>query len=203
MSYFASIDSRSELHSLSLLFIFYLYSGPWINNCVGYRNHVHFLLFCIYIVTITVYAVTVARRQFQLVIFHDQILFGIFAPLLQPQTVATAIAEHGIVGPITGVLTLFMFIIDFAATGLVLALFIWQMSLITKGQTCVEEKIHKAIMTNSVNPVHRQRPYDLGWKQNWRTFFEMNSINELLVRFLFPFLFQPKHDGTQWISKDE
>jgi hypothetical protein len=72
------------------------------------------------------------------------------------------------------------------------------MSLITKGQTCVEEKIDKSIMNNSV---HR-RPYDLGWKQNWRTFFEINSASELLVRLMVPFLFQPKHDGTQWISKD-
>ena len=147
---------------------------------------------------ISAYSTIVARRQFQRIIFNDQVLFGLFDPLLQPQNIAIAVVHHEVVGPVTGFLTLFLFITNLVAMCLILFLAVWQMSLITKGQTCVEEKIDKSMINNSVI----RRPYDLGWRQNWRTFFEINSTNELLVRLLVPFLFQPKHDGTRWISKN-
>jgi len=147
---------------------------------------------------ISAYSTITGQQEFQLVMFHDEVLFGLFDPILQPYNVAMAVIEHQTIGPVTGVLTLFLFLINLIAMGLVFGLTVWQMSLITKGQTCVEEKIDKSLMTNSVQ---RRRPYNLGWKQNWRTFFEKNSIIELLVRLLIPFPFQPKHDGTQWISK--
>ncbi|CAF1483582.1 unnamed protein product [Adineta steineri] len=172
---------------------------PWINSCVGYRNHAHFLLFCIYMAMIAAFSTIVGQQQFQLVIFHDEILFGLFDPLLKTYNMTVAIIEHKTIGPITGVLTLFLFILNLVAMGLVLSLTLWQMSLITKGQTCVEEKIDKTIMTNS----KQRRQYDLGWKQNWKTFFEVNTYSELLVRLLIPYSFQPKHDGTQWISKND
>ncbi|CAF4335397.1 unnamed protein product, partial [Adineta steineri] len=127
------------------------------------------------------------------------VVFGLFDPLLKTYNMTVAIIEHKTIGPITGVLTLFLFILNLVAMGLVLSLTLWQMSLITKGQTCVEEKIDKAIMTNS----KQRRQYDLGWKQNWKTFFEVNTYSELLVRLLIPYSFQPKHDGTQWISKND
>ncbi|CAF0742558.1 unnamed protein product [Rotaria sordida] len=174
---------------------------PWINNCVGYRNHVHFILFCFFMALISAYATIVGQKQFQLVMFHDQILFGLFAPILQPEELVTTIIEHKTIGPITGVLTLFLFLTNLVAMGLVLMLTIWQISLITKGQTCVEERIDKSIVTNSVQG-QKQRPYDFGFKLNWAKFFEVNKISELLFRLLIPFPFQPKHDGTQWISKD-
>ena len=79
---------------------------------------------------------------------------------------------------------------------LVFGLTVWQVSLITKGQTCVEEKIEKSITNSS-----KQKLYDLGYKQNWRTFFEIDSISQLIIRLLIPFPFQPKHDGTKWTSK--
>jgi hypothetical protein len=60
-------------------------------------------------------------------------------------------------------------------------------------------------MNNSVQKQqqHHRRPYDLGWRQNWRTFFEINSTSELVIRLLIPYSFQPKHDGTQWISNHD
>jgi len=146
---------------------------------------------------IAAFSTFVGQKQFQLVIFHDQILFGLFDPLFRPYNLTITVIEHETIGPITGVLTLYLFIINLVAVGLVLSLAIWQISLITKGQTCVEEKIGKSVMTHST----KRRPYDFGWKQNWRIFFETNSFAELLVRLLVPFGFQPKHDGTQWISK--
>ncbi|CAF1978368.1 unnamed protein product [Rotaria magnacalcarata] len=173
---------------------------PWINNCVGYQNHVHFLLFCIYMAMIAAYATIVGQQEFQLVMFHDQILFRLLDPILRPYDITMAILEHETIGPITGVLTLFLFLANLVAMGLVLSLTIWQMSLITKGQTCVEEKIDKSIMINSVQQ-KQERPYDLGCKLNWTTFFETNRISALLIRLLIPFPFQPTHDGTKWISK--
>jgi hypothetical protein len=149
---------------------------------------------------IAAFSTIAGQQQFQLVLFHDQILFGLFDPLLIPHNITITVIEHEIIGPITGVLTLFLFIMNLIAMGLVLSLAIWQMSLITKGQTCVEEKIEKSIMNNSTYRL-QQRPYDLGWKQNWKTFFEVNNFTELLVRLLVPISFEPKHDGTQWISK--
>jgi hypothetical protein len=180
--------------------IFDLCLGPWINNCVGYRNHVHFLLFCVYMTLISAYSTIVGQRLFQLVIFHDQVLFGLFGPILQPRNLTTTIIEHETIGAVTGVLTLYLFLINLIAMGLVLSLTIWQMSLISKGQTCVEEKIDESIINNSAQR-QQQRPYDLGFKQNWKTFFEINNMTELLVRLLVPISFQPKHDGTYWISK--
>ncbi|UJR35512.1 hypothetical protein I4U23_028266 [Adineta vaga] len=173
---------------------------PWINNCVGYRNHVHFFLFCIYMAMIAAFSTIAAQQQFQLVMFHDQILFRLFDPILQPYNMTVAVIEHNTIGPITGVLTLFLFIINLVAMGLVLSLTIWQMSLITKGQTCVEEKIDKSIMIN--NQQQRRRFYDYGWKGNWKRFFEINTFPELLIRLLIPYTFQPKSDGTQWTLKD-
>jgi len=148
------------------------------------------------------YATAVGQRQFQLVMFHNKILFGLFDPIIQPYKLTMAIIEHNVIGPVTGVLTLFLFIINPVAMSLVFGLTVWQIKLIGKGQTCVEEKINKSFMTNSAQR-HYQRPYNLGWKENWRTFFEINSIIELFVRLLIPFPFRPKHDGTQWISKDD
>lgn len=172
--------------------------GPWINNCVGYRNHVHFFLFCIYMALIAGFSTGVAQRQFQRVIFHDQILFGLFAPLLQPYNMTITVIEHKTIGPITGVLTHFLFIINLVAMGLVLSLAIWQTSLISKGQTCVEEKINKPIATN----VKQKRPYDYGTRENWKRFFEVATLPELLARLLVPYQFKPKYDGTQWTPKD-
>ncbi len=151
---------------------------------------------------IAAYSTIVGQQQFQLVIFHDEILFGLFDPILQPYNITMAIIEHGTIGPVTGVMTLFLFFANLVAMGLVFSLTVWQMSLISKGQTCVEEKIDKSTITNSALRQHR-RPYHLGWKQNWRTFFEINSTSELLVRLFIPYPFQPKHDGTQWISKHD
>ena len=147
------------------------------------------------------YATLVGQQQFQLVLFHDQILFGLFDPILQPYNLTETIIEHNTVGALTGVLTLFLFLINLVAMSLVFSLAVWQMSLITKGQTCCEEKIDKSLMNNSgQKQQHHLRPYDLGWRQNWRTFFEIDSASELVIRLLIPYSFQPKHDGTQWIS---
>jgi hypothetical protein len=151
---------------------------------------------------ISAYATISGQQQFQLVMFHDEILFGLFDPILQPHNITTAVIEHNTIGAITGVLTLFLFIINLIAMSLVLGLAVWQMTLITKGQTCVEEKIDKSIMTKAAQR-HYRRPYNFGWKQNWSTFFEVNSIIELFVRLLVPFPFQPKHAGTQWIAKTD
>jgi hypothetical protein len=152
---------------------------------------------------ISAYSTIVGQQQFQLVLFHDEILFGLFDPILQPYNITEAIIEHNTIGPMTGVLTLYLFLINLIAMGLVLGLTIWQMSLITKGQTCVEEKIDKSLMNNPVQKQHHRRPYDFGWRQNWRTFFEINSTSELLIRLLIPYSFQPKHDGTQWTSNHD
>lgn len=148
------------------------------------------------------YATIVGQEQFQLVMFHDEVLFGLFDPIFQPLNITTAVIEHHTVGAMTGVLTLFLFLTNLVAMSLVFSLTVWQMRLITKGQTCVEEKINKSVMTNSVQR-HYQHPYDLGWKQNWKVFLEINSITELLLRFFIPFPFQPKHDGTLWIKKHD
>lgn len=147
------------------------------------------------------YATLTGQGQFQLVIFHDQKLFGLFDPIFQPENLTRAIIEHGSIGPITGVLTLFLFLINLVAMGLVFSLTVWQMSLISKGQTCVEEKIDKSTMPNTLRGQSRKRTYDLGWMQNWMTFLEVNSIPEALVRLLVPTPFHPKQDGTYWISK--
>jgi hypothetical protein len=146
------------------------------------------------------YATLVGQQQFQLVMFHDEILFGLFDPILRPHDMTTAVLEHNTIGAVTGVLTSFLFLANLIAMGLVLSLTIWQMSLISKGQTCVEEKIDESIINNSAQR-QQQRPYDLGFKQNWKTFFEINNMTELLVRLLVPISFQPKHDGTYWVSK--
>jgi hypothetical protein len=151
---------------------------------------------------ISAYSTISGQQQFQLVMFHDEILFGLFDPIFQPYNITTAVIEHQTIGPITGVLTLFLFITNLIAMGLVLGLTVWQMSLITKGQTCVEEKIDKSIMTKAAQRQYR-RPYNFGWKQNWSTFFEINNIIELFIRLLIPFPFQPKHDGTKWIAKTD
>lgn len=145
------------------------------------------------------YATMFGQKVFQLVMFHDQILFGLFDPILRPYDVVIAIVDHKIIGPITGLLTLFLFLINLVAMGLVLSLAIWQVSLITKGQTCVEEKIDKSAKVNSTQRQQR-RPYDFGWKINWVEFFETKTISELLLRLLIPSPFHPKHDGTQWMS---
>lgn len=146
------------------------------------------------------YATFVGQRQFQLVIFHDQVLFGLFDPIFRPNSITAAAIEHNTIGPTTGVLTLFLFVTNLVAMSLVFSLTVWQMKLITKGQTCVEEKIDKSVMTNSALERY-QRPYDLGWKQNWKTFFQIDNIYEGLIRFFIPFPFHPKHDGTQWMTK--
>lgn len=143
------------------------------------------------------YATLVGQQQFQLVLFHDEILFGLFDPLFRSDELTIQIIEHHSIGPLTGFLTMFLFIINLVAMGLVLALTIWQASLISKGQTCVEEKIQKSV-TKSSNS--QKRPFDLGWKQNWKLFFEIDTPKQLIVRLLIPFPFQPKHDGTQWPS---
>jgi hypothetical protein len=146
------------------------------------------------------YSTFVAQHPFQQVLFHDQVLFGLFAPILQPHNLTETIVEHNSVGAMTGVLTLFLFLINLVAMGLVLSLTIWQMNLITKGQTCCEEKIDKSLMNNSAQKQqHHRQPYDLGWRQNWLTFFETNSTTELMIRLLIPYSFKPKHDGTKWI----
>ena len=147
------------------------------------------------------YATLVAQGQFQLVVFHDEKLFGLFDPILRPHDILVAILEHQSVGPLTGVLTLFLFLINLIAVGLVFSLTVWQICLISKGQTCVEEKISKSLMTNTKQSKGQLRPYDLGWKQNWATFLEMETIPELVLRFLIPTKFQPKHDGTYWVTK--
>ena len=150
---------------------------------------------------ISAYSTFVGQQQFQLVLFHDQILFGLFDPILQPKNITETIIEHRTVGAVTGVLTLFLFLINLVAMGLVFSLTVWQSSLITKGQTCVEGKIDKSLVSNTQQKSrHQQRPYDLGWRQNWGTFFEINTTKELIIRLLIPYAFQPKHDGTQWIS---
>lgn len=148
------------------------------------------------------YATFFGQKEFQRVIFHDEVLFGLFDPIFKPHNITIAILEHKTVGPITGVLTLFLFITNLISMGLVLSLTIWQMSLITKGQTCVEEKIDESLTKNSVQG-KQKRPYDFGAKKNWMTFFEINNLGELLFRLLIPFSFQPKHDGTQWMSKSD
>ena len=146
------------------------------------------------------YATIVGDGQFQLVIFHDQKLFHLFAPILHVENITLAIMEHGTIGPITGMLTLFLFLINLIAMGLVFSLAFWQISLISKGQTCVEEKIDASVMTDTVHKQQR-RPYDVGWKRNWRIFFEVDSDLELVLRLLVCTPFRPKHDGTQWESK--
>ena len=60
-------------------------------------------------ILIAAYATIFGQQEFQLVIFHEQVLFGVFDPLLQPKNITIAIIEHHTVGPITGVLTLFSF----------------------------------------------------------------------------------------------
>jgi hypothetical protein len=146
------------------------------------------------------YATIVGEGQFQLVMFHDQKLFHLFDPILQPQNITLATMDHGTIGPITGVLTLFLFLINLIAMGLVFGLAFWQISLISKGQTCVEEKIDASVMTGTVQKQQR-RPYDVGWKRNWRNFFEVDSVSELVLRLFVCTPFRPKHDGTHWESK--
>lgn len=150
------------------------------------------------------YSTFVGQQQFQRVLFHDQVLFGLFDPILQPQNLTETIVEHETVGAVTGVLTLFLYLINLVAMGLVFSLTIWQMSLITKGQTCVEEKIDKSLMNHSQQKTrYQERTYDLGWRQNWKTFFEISTTKDVLIRLLIPYTFQPQQDGTQWATNHQ
>ena len=188
---------------LKLISIIYSFSGPWINNCVGYRNHVHFLLFCVYMTMIAGYATLTGETQFQLVAFHDQKLFSLFDPILKTENMTMALVEHKTIGPLTGVLVMFLYLINLIAMGLIFSLTVWQCALISKGQTCVEEKIDKSVRsnTNQTTLTNQRRPYDLGCKQNWKNFFETDTRFDLIKRLLIPTQFQPKHDGTRWVSK--
>lgn len=149
------------------------------------------------------YATISARNQFQLVAFNDQILFGLIDPIWQPYNLTMSLVQHQRVGPLTGVLIMFLFSFNLCAMGLVLSLTIWQTMLISKGQTCVEEKIFNSKINHSDGKANEQKkwPYDMGWKMNWMNFFEVETYPQLIVRILIPFSFQPRHDGTQWPSK--
>jgi hypothetical protein len=145
------------------------------------------------------YATLIGQQYFQLAIFNGQKLFHLFDPIFQPKKITITIIEYGTIGPITGVLTLFLFFINLVAMGLVFSLTIWQTRLISKGQTCVEEKINKSANNNG----QQRSIYDLGWKQNWRRFFQVETTTSLLVCLLVPGRLTPKFDETRWMLKSD
>ncbi|CAF0877377.1 unnamed protein product [Didymodactylos carnosus] len=172
---------------------------PWLNNCVSYNNHYHFFLFCIYMTLISAYALYFGHYHLQMKLFN-QILLRLYDPIWKPFfLVETLIPYENIIHPVAGFLIFYLFLFNLVTMLLVLSLTVWQITLISKGQTCVEEKIMKE--NKKQNPtVSYTNTYDLGFTKNWFQFFEIENGAELLRILFIPKIFKPKHDGTSWVK---
>ncbi|KAJ5080464.1 s-acyltransferase [Anaeramoeba ignava] len=142
---------------------------PWINNSVGFFNHKYFVLFTLYLWIGCIYAFLLTAKAF---LFQ----FGFI------DTPDENFSENVILFSILCV-TIFL--------SLSFILF-WQFFLVFTNQTTIEF-YQRMSFPKAQRPLN---PYDFGFKNNFRDFFDLTR-NQSLIYFLFSTKL-PKGDGMHF-----
>ncbi|KAB0801426.1 hypothetical protein PPYR_05780 [Photinus pyralis] len=194
---------------------------PWLNNCVGYRNHRYFFMYTVYMVV---------GVLFIIIFGFDLAYSGIWLssddyddPELEGHPVK--FNKTGALIPVTDILYLdtnslvqdhindgielihpwkkraiiYMALIN---TGVLVALgglASWHSRLITKGETSIEANINKAETLRCLNlgKIYRN-PYNFGPRKNWKIFLGLIRERSWFRHILLPSAHEPIGDGLTW-----
>lgn len=129
---------------------------PWINNCVGHRNHAAFVRFLFHVI------IGCSHASYIQILFLYRILFGgqywAYRTVMSVTQMAVTVNVLA-VGLCIGVTI---------AVGL---LFVHQMQNIRRNRTDIEGWIIAKARTTSNKNNTFKFPYDLGWKKNFKSVF--------------------------------
>ena len=145
------------------------------NNCVGFRNHKHFVLFLFYATIACSYA---------LVLMFSRAIEWIIIATNNPSYEA----------PIFQVVALTInCVILFPVTIGIAFLFHYQISLVFSNLTTIDEYVRDKEKKEARQEGRTYSwPYDFGWKKNWRLFFGKSVFDWFHVNR------PPKGDGTSF-----
>lgn len=153
---------------------------PWLNNCVGHRNHRHFFLYMIYTVLGCVFLMT----------FGFEILWEDYFREQDPNEVFSVFSRHSLI-----------WFEAFITTGCFLflgGLTLWHGRLINRGETSIEAHINESERKRlkKKGKVYRN-PYDFSPWHNWCLFLGMID-GRGWWHVLFPSSHPPRGNGLEW-----
>ncbi|XP_077992838.1 palmitoyltransferase ZDHHC16-like [Glandiceps talaboti] len=161
---------------------------PWLNNCVGHLNHRHFLQFCIFMLTGTVYLDFTVWP-----LFRDKFLNI-------PEEEVGEELEHTSMYDFQSMIQLYIFL----STGLMVCMTLLTVShirLISRGETNVEALINgrETKRLNELGLIFHN-PYDFGLRENWRMFLGLRRDRRFWSHIAIPSGHPPEENGYEWKS---
>ncbi|KAJ6221843.1 hypothetical protein RDWZM_000388 [Blomia tropicalis] len=183
---------------------------PWLNNCIGHRNHRYFFFFCAYTwlgtLFIMIFGVLILIDHqypnyslFIELFYHDSDLqeydnkytiMGLF-------TISTAKMRHMAIG-----YEAIVSILLFFCLGLLLR---YHAFIITNGETSIERLVNKQnrdLYRRRYKNLCYKNPYDFGPWENWKQFLGFDRNRNPWRHILLPSSFPPIGDGFTWTTND-
>ncbi|XP_037068015.1 palmitoyltransferase ZDHHC16-like [Pollicipes pollicipes] len=185
---------------------------PWLNQCVGHYNHRFFYMYMVYMVLGTLFVMVFG---FDILVkeYYGEELEPVLLPvaddthrLPNESEVSLGSAAHAAPGNATSSSgsrrhRFFVLYESLTSLGIFLALgglVIWHGKLISRGETSIEAHIN-AKETKRLRKQSKlyTNPYDMGARENWRTFLGLRS-GRGWRHVLLPSAHLPERDGLTW-----
>ncbi|KAH3789105.1 hypothetical protein DPMN_167274 [Dreissena polymorpha] len=191
---------------------------PWLNNCVGHRNHRYFFLFCLYMWMGTIYVSWVGHELFRQHFYGDKptrfppflyplnaIHDAIYNPKENPKPQVFIISEdspmieENYLEYYYHIAVLYEFILCSGVTLALGLLMVWHAKLISVGETSIEVHIN-----NTQRKKYKKKnliytnPFHYGLKKNWMVFLGFSNFSSFVRRVLLPSTHEPEGSGLTW-----